>query len=111
MGSQGRSGKTGRLERHRKDVSDIDQEIVRLLSKRADLVSRIWDLKLELGMPLEDPRQERQVRLRARRWARDYGMDPELAEKVISWILASMKQGLAVSHRKSTKGRPVSLKR
>ena len=51
------SGRTELIEL-RNQIDKIDQDILEAISRRAELVERIWAIKRESEMPLVDPARE-----------------------------------------------------
>lgn len=49
------------LSEFRKEIDSIDQELVKLLEKRFLIVHEIGLLKKELGLPVFDPKREKEV--------------------------------------------------
>ena len=50
-----------RIEDWRAQIDEIDNELLRLLNRRARLAARIGGMKLRAGLPLYDPDREREV--------------------------------------------------
>ena len=53
------------LEQKRKDIDDIDAEILALLNRRAEVVRELGQIKLRSGLPMVDWRREAEVIRRA----------------------------------------------
>jgi monofunctional chorismate mutase len=53
------------LEQKRKDIDDIDAEILALLNRRAEVVRELGQIKLRSGLPLVDWRREAEIIRRA----------------------------------------------
>ena len=68
-------------------IDELDQEIVALLSRRAELSRRAMKAKQRLGQPLYDPERETRVLAARRAMADDRGVDPESIEDVFRAIL------------------------
>ena len=49
------------LDRLRKGIQEIDQQIAKLLHQRIDTVLQIGQIKSELGLPIVDKSREKQV--------------------------------------------------
>jgi chorismate mutase len=49
------------LEQKRKDIDEIDKEILSLLSRRAEAVREIGEIKLRAGLPVVDWSREAEV--------------------------------------------------
>jgi chorismate mutase len=98
-GSREESGETpdkrgaqDRLEELRRRIIALDEELIRLVGQRRDLVIEVGKTKAELGVPVLDPAQEARVVRRAAEQARTLGVDEELARDVIWRIIAAARQ-------------------
>lgn len=80
------------LERLREEILDCDQELVRILARRKDLVREVGALKARLGQQVTDPRREAVVARRAATLARSAGVDEELVRNLIWQIMASARK-------------------
>ncbi|HDP69669.1 MAG TPA: chorismate mutase [Actinobacteria bacterium] len=49
------------LEELREEVDKIDERVVQILNKRADIVLKIRKLKIEGAFPIYDPRREEKI--------------------------------------------------
>lgn len=81
-----------KLERLRKRIVALDEELIGLVGERRDLVLEIGRLKRALGMPVLDPAREAEVVRRAAEIARDLGVDEELTRDVVWRIMASARE-------------------
>jgi chorismate mutase len=79
------------LEALRQRIVALDEELIRLVGERRDLVLEVGRVKQVLGMPVLDPAQEARVVRRAAEQARALGVDEELARDVIWRIIASAR--------------------
>ncbi|MDE2874937.1 MAG: chorismate mutase [Gemmatimonadota bacterium] len=80
------------LERLREEILDCDQELVRILARRKELVREVGVLKARLGRQVTDPRREAIVVRRAATLARNAGVDEELVRNLIWQIMASARR-------------------
>ena len=80
------------IERLREEILDCDQELVRILARRKDLVREVGALKARLGRQVTDPRREAVVARRAATLARSAGVDEELVRNLIWQIMASARK-------------------
>ena len=80
-----------RLEELRERISRVDEELIRLIGERRDLVIRIGRAKAELGLPIMDPAREARVVRKAAERARAQGVDEEMTRDVIWRIIASAR--------------------
>ncbi len=81
----------GQLAGLREQILACDQELVKALRRRADLVERIARAKRVLGLPVLDPEREAAVARRAARFARHYGLDEELVRTLIWRVMESAR--------------------
>lgn len=79
------------LDELRGRIRQVDEELVRLVGERRDLVLRIGEAKEALGLPVLDPSQEARVIRRAAGLARELGVDEELVRDVVWRIIASAR--------------------
>lgn len=89
--SSNRAGHGSGVAEGREELQKIDRELVLLLAARLRTVERLWRVKRDLGLPLEAREQERKVRTRARGWAVEEGIDPDLVERVFEIVVAHGK--------------------
>jgi chorismate mutase len=82
----------------RAELACVDRELVTLLGVRLRLARSAIRLRLDVGEPLTDRAQERQVRARVKQWAADSGVPTELADRLFQEI---------IRHGKASTMRPV----
>ncbi|MEY2900210.1 MAG: hypothetical protein RL247_376 [Actinomycetota bacterium] len=76
----------------RKSIDNIDAALVHLLAERFRTTQQVGRLKAELHMPPSDPAREAAQVERLRALAKEADLDPEFAEKFLSFILAEVIQ-------------------
>jgi chorismate mutase len=81
-----------RLNELRARIVAVDEELIRLVGLRRELVLEVGNVKARLGMPVLDPPQEARVVRRAAERAREMGVDEELVRDVIWRIIAAARQ-------------------
>ena len=80
------------LARLRDRILEVDEELVRLVGERRELVLAVGRLKEARGLPVLDPGREARVVRRAAELARAEGIDEELVRDVIWRIVASARE-------------------
>lgn len=80
------------LHQLRKSIDNIDAALVHLLAERFRTTQQVGQLKANLSMPPSDPAREAAQIERLRKLAKDADLDPEFAEKFLSFILAEVIQ-------------------
>lgn len=79
------------IEKLRKEIEQIDEEIVRLLSRRFQIVRELARLKHKLGLPVYDPAREEDVRKRWLASAEQHNVPREIARSIVDTILSYSK--------------------
>lgn len=79
------------LDRIRRAITETDDELIRLIGRRRELVLEIGRVKEALGAPVTDPAREAAVVRRAAQKAREAGVDQELVREVVWRIMASAR--------------------
>ena len=74
----------------RASIDNMDDIIVRVLAERFKITQRVGVLKATEGLPPADPGREKQQIERLRRLADDAGLDPEFAEKLLTFIVTEV---------------------
>jgi chorismate mutase/prephenate dehydrogenase len=75
------------LEVLRDRIRSLDQEFLRLAAERLELTRQAGELKRRQNLPTVDYGQERVVLDRARAVAREYGVEPSLAEDIFTLLI------------------------
>lgn len=78
------------LKELRKQVDQIDGQIITLLAERLKLAKELADMKKDLKLGVRDELRERAVIDRARGQAGQLGIDPAFAESVVRLMMAQM---------------------
>ncbi|MGC3953236.1 MAG: chorismate mutase [Propionicimonas sp.] len=78
------------LDRLRGSIDNLDTAIIALLAERFKITQQIGVLKHERGLAPADPEREVQQIARLRRLAIASNLDPEFAEKLLSFIVAEV---------------------
>jgi chorismate mutase len=77
------------LEEHRREIEEIDDEIIRLIDKRIGISKKIFEAKRSEGRPISDPERESLVLRKAMDLATELNLDAG-AIKTIFEILITM---------------------
>ena len=78
------------LETMRGSIDNMDAALIHLLAERFKVTQKVGRLKAAAGLPPADPeREQRQIR-RLRVLAEEAQLDPELAEKFLTFIVAEV---------------------
>lgn len=75
------------LLRLRGSIDNMDSALIHLLAERFKVTQRVGELKARAGLPAADPGREGQQIARLRALAIDADLDPELAEKFLTFIV------------------------
>ena len=78
------------LQRYRRSIDNIDAVLIHTLAERFKLTQAVGELKAEHGMPPSDPGREQRQIARLRRLAEDADLDPEFAEKFLTFVIAEV---------------------
>lgn len=78
------------LEQKRKDIDDIDAEILALLNRRAEVVRELGQIKLRSGLPMVDWSREAEVIRRAGRFGG--ALRDDSANRIYRAILREARQ-------------------
>lgn len=75
------------LQRLRGSIDNMDSMLVHLLAERFKVTQRVGELKARSGMPPADPEREARQIERLRALAVESELDPEFAEKFLTFIV------------------------
>ena len=81
-----------RLKNIRKEIDEIDEKILYLISKRVGYSREIAHLKMELGYPIEDEKREKEIEERIYRLCDKYNLDFEVVWNVIKILVEYNKR-------------------
>ena len=78
------------LGRLRASIDNMDAALVHLLAERFKITQQVGELKAAHGLPPADPVREAQQIARLRALAEEARLDPEFAEKFLSFVVAEV---------------------
>ncbi|SDR94022.1 chorismate mutase [Agrococcus carbonis] len=78
------------LLRLRRSIDNVDAVLIHTLAERFKLTQAVGELKAEHAMPPSDPAREATQIARLRRLAEEAELDPEFAEKFITFVIAEV---------------------
>jgi chorismate mutase len=78
------------LAQARRSIDNLDAALVHLLAERFKITQRVGHLKARLDLPAADPQREAEQVRRLRQLAAESDLDPEFAEKVITFIMTEV---------------------
>lgn len=78
------------LNRLRGSIDNMDSALIHLLAERFKVTQRVGELKARAGLPAADPDREARQIARLRALAAEADLDPELAEKFLTFIVAEV---------------------
>lgn len=82
---------TDTLDELRIRISEVDEELIRLIGERRRLVLDIGEEKARRGLPVMDPAREAKVVRKAAARARELGVDQEMTRDIIWRIIAAAR--------------------
>jgi chorismate mutase len=75
------------IQKLRKRIDELDEQILRLLGDRSEICRSIGLLKKEQGIPIIDEYRENQVYTNIRAKAADFGLDADQVEAIFRQIV------------------------
>src|ERR671921_1956189 len=81
---------TAELARLRDSIDNMDAALVHLLAERFKITQQVGLLKAAHGLPPADPAREAHQIARLRRLAEQAKLDPEFAEKFLTFVVAEV---------------------
>lgn len=78
------------LMRLRSSIDNLDAALVHLLAERFKVTQRVGELKATKGLPPADPDREKRQIERLRALAVEAQLDPEFAEKFLTFIVTEV---------------------
>ncbi|HCB34030.1 MAG TPA: chorismate mutase [Acidimicrobiaceae bacterium] len=87
---QSAAGADGELDRHRRQIDEIDESLVGLLARRFGVTAEIGRYKAANGIAPADARREAEHLTRMRAVAERAGLDPDFAERILRELMAEV---------------------
>lgn len=78
------------LDEERRTIDNIDAALIHILAERFRCTQRVGHIKARGGLPPADPERERQQVERLRALAEESGLDPDFAEKFLSFMVTEV---------------------
>jgi chorismate mutase len=78
----------GSLEKLRKEIGEIDNQILGLVKQRLDCAMKIGEIKKRHGLPVVDANVEKGVHERASRWSREFGLDQDFTLRLVNLLIS-----------------------
>jgi chorismate mutase len=79
------------LEETRKEIDNIDDEIISLLSKRQDLIKKIAEIKKELNKSVLDEKREGEIIEKLKIKSKEKGLDANFVVSLYNIILENSR--------------------
>lgn len=80
------------IEEMRKQINDVDIEIIRALTKRMDIVKMIAQYKQDNNLPVLQKEREKELLLARKKLATELGVDELFVENVFKRILKESRR-------------------
>ncbi|WP_173934375.1 chorismate mutase [Chelativorans sp. Marseille-P2723] len=90
-----------RLLELRASIDNLDAALIHVLAERFRCTKAVGKLKAENNMPAADPAREQEQISRLRRLADEANLDPDFAEKILTFIAREVirhHEAIAVKH-------------
>jgi chorismate mutase len=92
------------LQRLRGSIDNMDAALVHLLAERFKITQQVGELKARHGLPPADPTREAEQIARLRRLAGEAKLDPEFAEKFLTFVVAEVVRHHEAAQRRTASG-------
>ncbi|MBS3086683.1 bifunctional chorismate mutase/prephenate dehydrogenase [Candidatus Pacearchaeota archaeon] len=80
-----------KINKSRKAINEIDEEILKLLSKRKNLIEEIGKLKNSLDIPIFDKKREEEILDKISQKAKKHGLNKEFIEEVFGVVFKNSR--------------------
>jgi len=75
------------IGKFRRSIDNIDHALIHLLAERFKLTQKAGEAKARLNLPTSDTTREEEQAQRLRELATRTGLDPDIAEKILRYII------------------------
>ncbi len=75
------------IDKFRKQIDEIDEEILTLIAKRMQKAKKIGEIKRTKGLKIKDNEREREVIEKWKRKAKELNLSKEFVEKIVKEII------------------------
>ncbi|RLG56971.1 MAG: chorismate mutase [Candidatus Hydrothermarchaeota archaeon] len=75
------------IDKLRKQIDEIDEEILTLIAKRMQKAKKIGEIKRTKGLKIKDNEREREVIEKWKRKAKELNLSKEFVEKIVKEII------------------------
>jgi len=79
------------LEEYRKEIENIDKQILQLISRRLKVAAKIGEIKIKMGKGLTDEKREEKVRQYWYEYARSFGIPDSFVDSVLPILFSYTK--------------------
>lgn len=86
----GQAAALARLSEIRRSIDNFDAALIHILAERFRCTQAVGELKASHDLPASDPEREARQVARLRQLARDADLDPEFAEKFLTFVIAEV---------------------
>ncbi len=87
------------LARYRASIDNFDAALIHILAERFRKTQQVGELKAQYDLPPADPQREKEQLARLRKLAEKSDLDPEFAEKFMTFIVTEV-----IRHHKIIRG-------
>lgn len=71
-----------KLQTYRKEINELDQQLIKLLAKRFELVKAIGELKRKHNLPIQDENREKKIVLDLEKIAKKNKINTTVIQKI-----------------------------
>lgn len=79
------------LEEYRREIENIDKQILQLIARRLKVAAKIGEIKIKMGKALTDEKREEKVRQYWYEYARNFGVPDSFVDNVLPIIFSYTK--------------------